>query len=110
MMYKRETRADYGTGKREYIEFSEKNANGETIAVELATAQPLKHWAERGMLRPYIAVTVYATDENGNCWGKYNPQITTDHKINFGYLPEDTEENRMKVVDDIYKIAFKAAN
>lgn len=38
MMYKRETRADYGTGKREYVEFTERNANGETIAVELATA------------------------------------------------------------------------
>ncbi len=109
MMYTREIIADYGTGKREYVEFTERNAKGETIAIELSTAQPMKHWAKRGVTNNYIHIQVYVTDGTG-CWGKYNPQITADHKINFGYLPDDTEENRLKVIDDIYAIAFKAAN
>ena len=108
-MYTREVRADYGTGKREYVEFTGRNAKGETIAIELSTAQPMKHWAKRGITNNYIHIQVYVTAKTG-CWGKYNPQIADDHTINFGYLPEDTEANRTKVINDIYAIAFNAAN
>lgn len=104
MKYTRETRADYGTGRREYVEFERKNSKGETIAIELSTAKPLKQWCGIKQ-KTYIAVTVYATDKTG-CWGRYNPQVTADHKINFDYLPEDTEENRIKVIEDVYRLAF----
>lgn len=103
MKYTRETRADYGTGRREYVEFKGKNSKGETIAIELTTAHPLENWKIRQ--KTYIAVTVYATDKTG-CWGRYNPQVTADHKINFDYIPEDTEENRIKVIEDVYRLAF----
>lgn len=47
MKYTRETRADYGTGRREYVEFNGKNSKGETIAIELTTAHPLEQWKIR---------------------------------------------------------------
>lgn len=110
MNYTRETRANWTdgeiTGKREYIEFTEKNSKGEKIGMELRTAIPIKEWKKRGIKqKAYISVDVYASDENG-CWGRYNPQHTPEHKINFEYLPEDTEINRLKVIADIYNLAF----
>lgn len=105
----RELRAEWerecGKGKREYFISDEPNSKGETIEVELGTAYPLKEWKKR-LPEQYVSVTVYATDETG-CWGKYNPQITADHKINFFYILEDTEENRQSILCDIFNLAFE---
>lgn len=106
----RELRAEWerecGKGKREYFRFDEPNSKGETIEAELCTAYPLKAWKRKGLPEQYVSVTVYATNETG-CWGKYNPQITADHKINFNYILADTEENRQDILCDIFGLAFE---
>ncbi len=108
MKFKREIRAEYLGGKRELITFAERNAKGEKIAVELITAITPKQWRKDPYnvnLNEYIGVTVYA-EKDGLTWGRYNPQITAEHKIDFDYLMADTEANRQKIIADIYKIAF----
>lgn len=90
-------------------------------------------WKKNGyinrVLPNYWCVSVYATESNGNCWGWYNPQtleytrtikdgktlenrhvvnrhVITRHIINFDYMLEATEENKQKLIDEIYKRAF----
>lgn len=109
MKFKREIRAEYPGGKRELITFAERNAKGEKIAVELITAIAPKQWRKDPYnvnLNEYIGVTVYA-EKDGLTWGRHNPQITAEHKINFDYLMIDTEQNRQKIISDVYNLAFK---
>ena len=49
-------------------------------------------------------VQTYVTDRQGRCSGKYNP-TTKDGKLNFEWLLEATEENRQKIIDEIYRRA-----
>lgn len=105
--YTSEVRAELdGVVIRELITFEGVNVKGETIAVELCRAEPLKEWKRKFPFNYYYSITVYATDSKGNCWGRYNPQITADHKINYDYILEFTPENRKKIIDLIYKAAF----
>lgn len=112
--------------------FADLNARGEKIQFELSRCgdglENCKNslpylWKKSGyinrVLPNYWCVSVYATENNGNCWGWYNPQ-TLDYKrtdkdgktiesryiINFDYMFEATEENKQKLIDEIYKRAF----
>ena len=66
-------------------------------------------WVKNGFIKKalpnYLTVETYYTDKKGLCWERYNITHTKDHKINFDWLFEDTEENREKLLNaciDLY--------
>ena len=109
-------------GHRWYVIFLEENAKGEKITVEFCKCEnpggknSLPYlWKKNGwmnrILENWYSVTVFATDKNGSCFGKYNPQTkkTKDGKrnvINFDWMLEATEENAAKLLNEIEKRAF----
>ena len=103
-----------------WITVNEPNAKGETLIIELhrrinpkgKNALP-ELWKKHGfidrVLETYICVHTYATDTEGNCYGRYNPQtkLSEDGKrnvINFEWMFEDTEENEQKLVDEVLRL------
>lgn len=50
----------------------------------------------------YWSVQVYVEDSEGNCFGSYNP-IIINGKINFEWLFEATEDNKQKLINEVYK-------
>ena len=89
-------------------EFIEKNKKGESLVVEISEIYPdntsksslpnlwLKHGFTNKLYNNYLSVNCYCYDENGNCYGKYNPtvKLSDDGKrmvINFDYLLEISE-------------------
>jgi hypothetical protein len=66
-----------------------------------------KHAYTSSVLSSYWSIIVYAYDKNGNCWGKYNPQIIPNaNKINFDWMLEATDENLKKLLDEVERLAF----
>ena len=65
-------------------------------------------WKRKGFIdkepETWWGVQTYVTDRQGRCSGKYNP-TTKDGKLNFEWLLEATEENRQKIIDEIYRRA-----
>ena len=54
-----------------------------------------------------MSISVYVTDKDGNCYGRYNPhELPKSHKINFDWVLEGTEENRIKILEEIEILAF----
>lgn len=99
---------------RELYTFEEKNHKGEKIQVEFvkSSGSLAKIWFEKGytdkLLDTYWSVDVFATEENGHCWGKYNPTIKKgEYKLNFKWVLEATEENKQKILNEIIKRAYK---
>ena len=99
--------------KSEYITFKGLTAKGEKVVIELSQSTPFKQW--KGYKHgTYIHLTDYVTDAEGACRGmQYNPQcyslITPEYRgpqINLNYLFEDTEANRLKVINDVCNLAF----
>ena len=99
-----------------FYKFKEKNKLGETLTVEItetfADSLP-KLWKKHGftnkLYSSYLNVNCYVTDKDGICWGRYNPteKLSDDGKrkiINFDYLLEVSEENKMYLLDLIYKM------
>lgn len=99
-------------------EFEGKNRRDESLVVEITkctnpggkNSLPYlwkKHgWINR-VLESYWGVQVYVTDTEGKCRGDYNPtsKISDDGKrmvINFDWMFEATEENREKLLKEIY--------
>lgn len=68
-----------------------------------------KLWKKNGLidheLKTWIGLTVYVTDQKGNCHGKYNPQITGLCKIDFQWMLEATPENLEKLLTEVEKRA-----
>lgn len=101
-------------GARTRYTFHELNNKGEKIVVELGCCDGnstiAKMWKKEKWinkdLTSWISVEVYATDKEGQCWGKYNPQETGNHKIDFKWVLEDTKQNRTKILTEITKLAF----
>ena len=52
----------------------------------------------------YLSVSTFVTDEDGNCYGKYNPTIN-GFKINFDWLLEATIANEKKLLNEVYRLA-----
>lgn len=48
----------------------------------------------------HISLRTYYTDSYGRCSGKCNPQITSDHTIDFVYVMENTPENEQYLVNE----------
>ena len=46
-------------------------------------------------------------NKDGNCYGRYNPQeLPKSHKINFDWVLYGSEENRIKILEEIERLAF----
>lgn len=105
-------------GTRTRFNFSGLSAAGERITVDLSPITPDAHdrnslpslWYQHGftktLLPSYWVVDVYATEENGNCWGRYNPQVIPgQNKINFKWMLPATAENRDALLAEIVRRA-----
>lgn len=105
-----------------FYEFTEPNAKGETLIIELSKcdnpggshALPIL-WKKHGfidrVLETYWCISTYVRDTEGNCWGMYNPQhkLSEDGKravIDFCWMFEATEENKEKLLDEALKIFY----
>lgn len=105
---------------RAFYDLEETNKKGEKISVEIMEIFPdntntnslpnlwLKNLYTNKLYHSYLCVSCYVTDKNGNCWERYNPTIklSDDKKrnvINFDYLLEVSEENKEKLLKEIYK-------
>lgn len=106
-------------GWRWFYTFKEKNEKGELLQIELSKCIPDNSspsslpvlWKKHGhidrILESYWCVSTYVTEDNGNCYGRYNPQIRKDvHKLNFEWVIEATEENRIKLLEEFERRAF----
>ena len=67
-------------------------------------------WVKHGYLKKFISSTwhleLFVRDNEGNCWNKYNPQIIPgQHKINFNWMLEATEENLIKLINETKLLA-----
>ena len=101
--------------------FTEKNGKNESICFDLSRIESdgkkgsLPYlWKKAGyidrILKSRWILEVFCTEEDGSCWGRYNPQIIPGtNKINFDWMLEATEENRQKLIDEVYRLAFIAA-
>lgn len=105
---------------RWFYTFTEVNAKGETLIIELSkctnsggnNALPIL-WYKNKMtdrvLETYWSIETYVRDTEGCCYGMYNPQekLREDGKgmvINFDWMFETTEENKERLIDEVYRI------
>lgn len=66
----------------------------------------IKHGFTKELITEWWHMDVYVKNDFGT-WGRYNPTITKDHKINFKYLLAPTEANMIKLLNLCYKLANK---
>ena len=109
------------TETRTVYTFSEQNRNGERLQVELVEVRPdnrsksslpnlwQKHGYTKKRLESYFSVATYATDAEGVCCGRYNPQTKVEAVngkpravINFDWMLEVTEQNRERLLRECY--------
>lgn len=117
------------TEKSTIYTFTEPNDKGEKVVVDITECEnpggkrSLPYlWKKHGyidrVLDNYLHVMVYVYDTEGRCWGRYNPQekvyIRKDNKgkivenrpvIDFNWMFEATEENKKKILDEVYRRA-----
>ena len=95
------------------------NNKGEHVEVEFFSCEYSgshslpKLWKRAGYVSEifdrYIWADVYVTDENGNCWNRYNPQQKVDDGrivLDFEWVREDNEENRRAILTEIIRRAM----
>lgn len=109
---------------RWFYTFTEVNAKGEKIIIELikCTNSGSSHslpvlWKNHGyinrVLENYWSIETFVKDTENNCYGGYNPQhkLSEDGKrmiINFEWVFEATEENKNKLIDEVYRLVSLA--
>lgn len=101
-------------GRRTRYTFHELNNQNEQIIVELShincEGSLFKIWKEKKYISKYlkswISIDTYVINEDGQCFGKYNPQHTASHKINFDWVLKDTKQNRQKILTKIAELAY----
>jgi hypothetical protein len=119
---KKEYTIEKAAETRWFYNFTEPNAKGETLTIELShcTNSGGSHalpvlWNKKGyidrVLETYWSIETYVKDTEGNCYGRYNPQskLSEDGKrtvINFDWIFEATEENKEKLLDEVVKIFY----
>lgn len=112
---------------RWFYKFIEPNATGETLTIELSKCINLNAendkkslpymWYKAGckdrILTTFWSIHTYVRDTEGACYEKYNPQVivmytpeteTTRPVINFDWMFEATEENKQKLIDEVYRL------
>ncbi len=112
------TMEEYGSkpGIRTLYTFEEKNNKGESLTVEISEVYPDNKsksslpnlWFKSGfidrVLNNYLVVNNCVTDAEGNGWDRYNPQrIKHQCKINFAWMLEVSEENKNRLLSEIYR-------
>ena len=105
-----------------FYTFTDTNAKGEKIIIELSKCEDWKEskkslpklWQQNGyidrVLETYWCVETYVKDTEGNSFGRYNPQTKYNAEekrmvINFDWMFEATEENKEKLINEVYKLA-----
>lgn len=108
-------------GTREFYYFNDRNSKGERIEIEFVKIENdnnrhlINLWYEKGFIKEklenYWQVAVYVYDKEGNCYGKYNPQILPHGtKINFDWVLKATEENKERILNEIIKTIYDCEN
>ena len=106
---------------REFYHFNDRNSKDERIEIEFTKVENdykghlLNVWYKEGFIKEklenYWHVEVYVYDEEGNCYGKYNPQISTSGtKINFDWILKATKENKERILNEIIKRTYDFKN
>lgn len=105
---------------RELYHFNDRNSKGERIEIEFAKIENdhkehlINLWYKKGFIKEklesYWHITVYAYDKEGNCCGKYNPQISSGTKINFDWILEATKQNKERILNEIIKRTYDCKN
>ena len=103
--------------------FVDKNNKGESLVVvlhrlitDMEDKKTLPNlWKKEGYIEDvkatYWHVETYAEDTENNCFMGYNPQVKAEDKrrvINFEWILEGTEENRQKILGEIYNLFMVA--
>ena len=104
------------TETKTFYHFNGKNRRGEELTVEICEVYPdnkdrrslpnlwQKHGYTKKRLESYFCVTTWATNKRGYCYSKYNPQTEIGaNKINFDWMLEVTEQNRERLLQEIYR-------
>ena len=104
------------TGKRTYTE----QVNGGELVIEIRTSKAdrrSKHdlmnlWVKNGHLPEFIPerlhVDTYFYDEDGRCWGYYNPTERrggAGRVIDFDWMLPATPENEQRIIDEVLRMA-----
>lgn len=109
---------------RWFYTFTEPNAKGEKLVIELSkctnpggsNALPVL-WKKEGyidrVLETHWSIQTFVTDTEGMCYGIYNPQhkLNKDGKrmiLDFNWMFDATEENKEKLIDEVYKLFSSA--
>lgn len=104
------------SGRTEWYQFT--NKKGEKVLIELSVthADPKSKnslpnlWKKHGFIKEayydYICISTYVYDNDG-CWNRYNPQHTKEHKINFKWLLPESQANKHKLLNEVYRLANK---
>lgn len=106
---------------REFYHFNDRNSKGERIEIEFTKVENdnnrylINLWYKKGFIKEqlenYWQVTVYTYDKEGNCYGKYNPQILPHGtRINFDWILEATKENKERILNEIIKRTYDCEN
>lgn len=115
-MYTIFTRDDITATRRDYTATAP-TANGERLVVELIRCEDSGGrsslpalWAKAGYTRErlsdYWAVSTYATEQDGSCWGRYNPTVKAGtHRLDFDWVLPATEENAERILAEIARRA-----
>lgn len=105
---------------RWFYTFTDTNEKGERIIIELDKCEDWKEnkkslpklWNKEGyidrVLETYWCIQTYVKDTEGNSFGRYNPQVKTEdgkRVINFDWMFEATEENKEKLINEVYRLA-----
>lgn len=109
---------------RWFYTFLNTNEKGEKLVIELSKCfdNELKNslpklWNKKGytnrVLKDYWCVNTYVKDTEGNSFGMYNPQHKLNETekrmvINFDWMLEATEENKEKLINEVYKLFLLA--
>jgi hypothetical protein len=110
-----------------FYKFTDTNEKGEELIIELNLCEDWKEnknslpklWKQGGyidrVLETYWSIHTYVKDTEGNSFGAYNPQhkIVEDEDgrktvINFDWMFEATEENKEKLINEVYRLFSSA--
>lgn len=116
---------DVGSDIRRMYEFNGTTPRGERVVAEISECYPSdgKGWGKYGLptlwhkhgyteevLPSYLCLTVWAYDENGQCWGMYNPQhmLAWDGKrgiLDFDWVLPVSQENVKRLLAEVVRRA-----
>lgn len=116
-MYTVEERSNGGM----LVRFNDKNSKGESLLIDFIYCKDdstyknslPKTWHKNGyidrVLETYWCIDVEVKDSEGRSWRKYEPTTkrSEDGKrsvINFDWMMEATEENKNKLIDEVYRL------